>query len=332
MMISYPVLVRRNHLGKVSSLYFPDLCYEHQLSDEEGEPLNLQITLNQILLEHLNFLKRQGTSISRPKKLKDYKNMATNSNAIWTKAHVDFDFNEGFFEKILPRFGLFSSMMTALTMALISFSAIEGSTDSGIGIGIGIFGAICSSLMAFAIYYYSNAGNISMKLGKKIDEEAKKLVSGEFFSENYQHILSLNRHSTAAVLGKLLITTVPITSVTVSSIAHYQQVKAMGDRINDDKIITKDLFYIINTIMIFFSFYSLLTFQISFLPSIYQTVERIIDRFKNHEHTALDENEMEAEQHREFPPPDSSPEGEAIQEELQNSTHLASTRNIPYPS
>ncbi len=293
MLIAYPVLIKRDYSGRITNLHFPDLAYEYQLSDEDEEPKDLQVYLSQVLLTHLTFLKGQNNEVPRPKKLKDYKNKAINSNAIWTKAYVDFDFKEGIFEKVLPRFGLFSSIMTAATMALLSFSAMEISSDSGVGVGFGIFGAVCTSLMAVAVYYYSNTGNVSRQLGKRADDAIRSIASCENFNQNPLTTLNLSRHSTAAMLGRLLITAVPVTSATVSSIAHYQQVKSMGARIGGEQIITREIFYTTNNIMIIFGFYSLMTFQMSFLPPIYQVFDRLIDKWKNSRDIELEEIEHE---------------------------------------
>lgn len=301
MPISYPILYKRNQRGKVVCVYFPDLKYEVDISEQDEEPINLDDFASKILLEHLTSLKSQNLNIPYPKKLAEYKKQREYSSDFWSKISIDFEFNKGFFEKFLPKFGLFSTITTALTMAFIYFSAIlitSGTTPSSLIFTV--IGVICATTMAVIIYHYSDAGKLSMQLGKLIDDASTYL-------SNYRDIVSCatnqlprNRHSTAIILAKLAVTAIPVTASTFSSVGHYREIKTMGEKISDDQVIFKDAYFLVNDVMIIFSMYSLLTFQISFLPHVYKYIDQLFNSSENNTLTnlPLDEPRQESQEMR----------------------------------
>jgi len=297
MPISYPVLYKRDSAGKVTSIYFPDLDYDFDLSPEVREPSNLDSYARQILLEHLTFLKNQQAEIPYPKKLVTYKNLTANSQDFLTKINVDFEFKKGFFERFLPKFGLFSAIVTSLTMAFIYFSAIlitSGATASSLTLTS--MGVLSAAVMAVIVYNYSDAGKISMHLGRLLDKAPTHLSHCRTTMSHTINQLTQDPRSTARILTKLAATAIPITASTFSSIGHFQEVKSMGERISDDQALFKSGYFLVNDVMIMFSMYTLLTFQISFLPQVFKFIDQMYKSSKTNTNAVLplvdDEQEL----------------------------------------
>lgn len=288
MPISYPIFYKRDPAGKVTSFYFPDLDYTFDLSHEVREPSNLDSYASQILLEHLTFLKNQQADIPYPEKLVTYKNLTANSQDFLTKVNVDFEFKKGFFERFLPKFGLFSAIVTSLTMAFIYFSAILITSDmTASNLTLTSMGVLSAAVMAVIVYNYSDAGKISMRLGKLLDKAPTHVSHCRTTMSHTINQLTQHPRSTARILTKLAATAIPITASTFSSIGHFQEVKSMGERISDDQALFKTGYFLVNDVMIIFSMYSLLTFQISFLPQVFKFIDQVFEPSKTNTNAVL---------------------------------------------
>lgn len=275
MLIAYPVLIRRNIAGAIIGFCCPDLAVELTFPNQE-QTENIPDIIKQTLCNHIEELQQQKFPVPTPKKLSHYKDYPIENQDIWSKAYIEVDLMQGFFEKALPKFGLFSSIMTALTMAIIYFTAIELTTGSTMGAALGVLGALSSTLMSVIIYYHSDAGKVSRKIGKKIDDGISELPNIESYFKNPANQLCLNCSSTAKVLSKLAITALPVAATTTLSLSHYQSVNSMGDKLSEDGILSPDFYHVISLTMIVFSLYSTFTFQMSFLPPLYQLVDRLL--------------------------------------------------------
>lgn len=93
-------------------------------------------------------------------------------------------------------------------------------------------------------------------------------------------------------------TAVPVTASIVSSISHYQEVQSMGEKISDENLLSQEIFNVINQIMIVFSLYSLLTFQVSFLPHVFQLIDNLFEKCKGNLNLNLEEPEQRVSQIR----------------------------------
>jgi len=287
MPIAYPVIYKRNLAGKVTSLYFPDLAFEVELSSEAAEPENLEQYAREILLQRLNLLKDQNAAISYPKKLTSYKHLIENSPHFLTKIKVDVAFKTGFFEKFLPKFGLFSAVITSLTMAFIYLTAILiTSGTSASSLTLTIIGVLSTATMAVIVYNYSDASKMSGQLGKVLDDTRTHLTNCRPMASHMLAQLTLDKHSTAKMLTKLVTTAIPIIASSFSSVGHYREVKAMGEKISDDQDVFKESYFVVNNVMILFSMYSLLTFQISFLPHVFKFLDQVFEPVAKKPHTA----------------------------------------------
>lgn len=271
MIVEYSVLVKRNNNSQITGYYYPDFDFEHKYT--ESESINLDQDINIVLTNYIREMSK-SESIPFPKELSYYKKIVP-SNMLdqWGLCQINpFFMNRT--EKCLPLFGVISSIIGAITMAIINFYTIEDSISSEAGIVIGSIGSVLSAAVEIIIYIFSNANEISKIIGRKIDDtilrKKRNLIAHQNGQTNYSGIkLAL----------RILLTIVPIATTTYSSYSHYIQVSSIiADGNNSDDISTEnmstenmstEIFMYTAVIMIFFSSYSKLIFQLSFMLSFY---------------------------------------------------------------
>ena len=158
-------------------------------------------------------------------------------------------------------------------MAIINFYTIKESIDSSSATGIGSTGAILSALMVIIMYYFSEANDISRRIGRRIDNLFTRKTSPRGHNPN-EKLYSLT------FVFKILLTLVPVISTIFGSYSHYNQVISIVDS-KDDSDIFAEVFKYLSIIMILSGGYSKLIFQLSFLPPAYDKIDEYLPRLSS---------------------------------------------------
>ena len=273
----YPVLVKRNDHREVTGYFYPDFCYEYPLTEDNiGNANSLSQSIIGILQDHIS-THYHNKPMPFPKSIQDYQlSIVSSSNDLWTQCPIN---NQGLikkFERFLPPFGVFSSIITAATMAVLDFKTTQTQVGASTGMWVGSGGAVFSAIMAVIIYYFSDAGKISRIIGRKLDNCCTPLnhdsLSPQAKNKNYKHRI-------ATLIPKVSVTTIPIITTLFTSYSHYTQVMSIINKeLNDRNSIEATIFRYLVLVMTIFSGYSKLFFQLSFMPPIYEKVDRFINK------------------------------------------------------
>lgn len=269
MLDGYSVLIKRKENQALAAYYYPDFDYTYTL-DEDGCFGGGDST--SVLTSYICRLKEQRKIIPFPQPLKKSQ-ASTDINLLdqWSVCFIESGLIAGCWEQVLPKFGIFSSLMTAATMAMIDFLTIKTTVTSTEGTDLGIMGAVYSGLMTLIIYYFSNASDFSRQIGRALDNRLGNLMPIQPASPALPQTFWLPN------LMKALLTTIPVFTTFISSYTHFNQVGAIGEKLHQGDLMSKAAFNSINTVMIIFSIYSKFFFQVSFLPRLYAFID---DRFK----------------------------------------------------
>ena len=266
----YSVLIKRDAGLEITAYYYPDFEYTYPLlnATTTGDSVPDSTV---ILMRYVDKLKAQHVAIPFPKPLENFQQTKQiDSGDQWSICCIDMTLRSGWWESVLPKFGIFSSVMTAATMAMIDFLTIKTSVTSTTGTSLGTLGAIYSGLMTLIIYYFSNASDFSRQAGRYVDNRLNGL----------QPLLSTPTQKSSSfisMLMKALLTTLPVFTTLITSYTHFNQVGAIGEKLHRGDFFSKAAFNSVNIVMIIFSVYSKFFFQISFLPKLYN---RIDDKFQ----------------------------------------------------
>ena len=270
MLETYSVLIKRNAENKIISYFYPDFNFEHSCSETTR---NLSEDITHTLAGHIQRISKEQ-SITFPRHLSYYeKTIQIGPKDHWQLCYIDVSSTIGRVEKYLPSFGVFSSITAALTMAIINFYTTKESIRSTSATGIGSTGAITSALMVVIMYYFSEANDISRRIGRKTDSFFSKKSRPETNSQD-EELCNL-RFS-----FKLFLTLMPIIATIFGSYSHYKQVINVIDS-KEDSGISVETFKYLSIIMIIFSSYSKLIFQLSFLPPAYNKIDEYLPNVYN---------------------------------------------------
>lgn len=277
MLDSYSVLIKRKENSDIDFYYYPDFDYTYVPSADMHIS---EYDCASILVSHIQHLKIRHKAIPFPQSLrKSQLSIPKSLLDQWSVCFIESKLIAGFWESTLPRLGVFSSFMTAVTMGIINFLTIKTSVSSKEGTSLGIIGAMYGGLMALILYYFSNASDFSRQVGRYIDNYLSALapLNSDTPASSQSNWLS---H-----LLKSLLTTIPVFTTFVNSYTHFKQVGAIGNNLDESDVISQETFNAINIVMIVFSVYSTFFFQISFLPSLYSAID---ERYKDSSPTLKD--------------------------------------------
>lgn len=257
MTVEYSVLIKRGENHKIIGYYYPDFDYEHSCVGHD-----LLEDIDFILAEHVKGISA-SEMIPFPKKLMHYKKIISIDNMdSWTLCQLDPFFIQKT-ERYLPSFGVFTSVIAAVSMAIVNFYSTKKSMNSQTGIWIGSVGSILSAIMAIIIYFFSDANEISKIIGRKVDDFIFQKKQGV-------NIQLRNPLNYSTLIPKIFLTFIPIATTIYSSYNHYNQVIAVIGNSNDR---SAEAFKYISLVMIIFSSYSKLIFQLSFMPPLYSKLD-----------------------------------------------------------
>lgn len=325
MVIEYSVLVKRDDSNQITGYYYPDFDFEHDRI--ENVSVNLDEDIGIVLTNYIRETSK-SESIPFPRNLSYYKKVVP-SNMLdqWGVCQIDpFFVNKT--EKCLPVFGVISSIMAAITMAILNFYTTEGSIDSEAGVVIGSIGSLLSSVMEIIIYLFSDAGEISKIIGRRIDDSMLRKKRSTMSQQDGQ----INYRGTRLAL-KILLPLLPIVTTIYSSYSHYIQVNSViSDGSNSSGIAddsnnststdsTTTAFFIYTAIvMIFFSSYSKLVFQLSFMLSLYARVVTHLQTKNAQKHSAqvFHQHRISASGHKEETPLTSNYQSRIEMSDLDN--------------
>lgn len=270
MLNNYAVLIRRDPNGTITRYYYPDFDYSYVPT--EANEVDLSEETTRVLSRHIAE-RYTNMPVPFPKLLREHKQwIISGPNDLWAQCFIDDKHFVKKWEKSLPIFGIFSNIMTAITMAIIDLATTEATVDTKAGIWLGFGGAIFSALMAIIIYSFSEAGKVSKVIGRNLDH-------CHFRSRLNGVRPQTGQHAIVKTLSRFCLTSLPIGTTFFTMFSHYNQVISIAENeFDENSIISASFFRYTTLLMIFFSSYSKLVFQLSFMPPLYRSVDTLFDR------------------------------------------------------
>jgi hypothetical protein len=173
MILSFPVLIKRNLDGRFISFLSPDLGVEFQFDNKQMKRFGMIPHAAKLLKTHLDMQISQGNQIYVPKKLKEYQNIPVDKDFIWTKLFVNVNRKPGLGEKAFYWGASIANLFSIVTWAFMTVLALQISSSEN-GKALGITSAIISIPISVIVYKFSGTANAVSVMGAKIDKLFRK--------------------------------------------------------------------------------------------------------------------------------------------------------------